>query len=397
MEAATFLGEIGEIVQYTVHAEVAEASENLVVTVSVPPEMDVSSVPLDDQAEAISASRHGTKEDIVWVVGDVTAGQAVDFHWSAEVTEPGDLMATAVANAKTDAAKASESTDTFLAARADVATTKAEPTKVLGKIIKMVPVTIPAPDGAVLPVTGWSPTGWLWTSIACVGLGSLLLLIGLARSGARRTGALVVALGILTSCTPAQDETVTAPPETQSTPEAADEADEPPADEVKGKRIFNNDPAATTEGLPVPAAEEPAVITIYKRVITDAPADLDLVTQDDRAGDNSLSFTWAEPDREVATATSGVIFTPEQISSLTVGLEWDTDGLNSGVTLENTSSEPLRVQGELILEIAGPGGVGEKLNSGPVDVVLAPGGLVQVSYRYLLPTGEYTLISSFEH
>lgn len=393
MEASALLGQVGDIVEYTIHAEVAEPSSKLVVTVLVPPEMDVASVPLDDAADAIQAGLHGDQEDIVWVLGSVTPGNPVELHWFARVTLAGDLQATAVAEARTTAGRAQDETDTFLAAPPQVATQGSQPARVLGKVIHRVPIA----PGSVLPVTGWSPAGMLWLAFACLALGSLLLVIGL--TGYRRTTALVLLLGLSASCTPAPNEAGAPHEETHAAPQA--EKDAAPRDRVLGIRIHNPPAPSETDEAPVeasqPSSPDAGATTTYRRVITEVQADLDLVTQDDREGDNTLSFAWAEPERQVATATSGLLLAAEQPSSLTAGLSWDTDGLLSLVRLQNMSSKPLRVQGELILEITGSGGARSTLSSGPVDIILAPQGLVLVSNRYLLPSGEYTLTSSFRH
>jgi hypothetical protein len=397
MAGSAFLSEIGDVVEYSVHAEVAEPTDNLVVSVSVPAELDVSSVPLDDQAEAISAGLHGKKEDIVWVIGDAKPGDSIDLQWFGRVSAPGDLMATAVAEARTDDASATDAADTFLAAPPQVATEKAQPTEVLGKVIKRVPVTIPAPAGAVLPVTGWSPSGPLWIAFALLAFGGLLMLIGVTGMGAARITALVLVLAVMTACTTATNDNSAAPTDgaTEAAPEP--EVEPTPADQVKGKRIFNNDPAVVGTDEATDSTEPPATITLYRNVLVDVDVDADLLAQTDRTSDNTMSFSWTEPDRNVATATSGLMFTPEPISELMVGLTWTEDGLTSSVTLTNASSEPLRVQGRLLLDVTDSSGTGTSLSSDPMDVVLAPGGEVEATYRYLLPTGEYTLISRFEN
>lgn len=390
MGASALLGQVGDVVEYTVHAEVAEPSSKLVVTVSVPPEMDVASVPLDDAADVMGVGRHGEQEDIVWIMGSVTPGHPVELHWFARVTLAGDLQATAVVEARTNAGLAQDETDTFLAAPSQVATQGSQPARVLGKVIHRVPIA----PGNVLPVTGWSPAGMLWLAFACLALGSLLLVMGL--TGFRRTTALVLLLGLSASCTPAPNEAGAPQEETHAAPQA--EEDATPRDQVLGVRIHNPPAPSETdeaEEASQPSSPDAGATTTYRRVITEVPADLDLVTQVDRVGDNALSLSWDEPARQVEIAASGVLIATEQQSSLTVGLSWDTDGLLSRVRLQNLSSEPLRVQGELILEITGSGGAQSTLSSGPVDIILAPQGLVLVSNRYLLPSGEYTLTSSF--
>jgi hypothetical protein len=160
-----------------------------------------------------------------------------------------------------------------------------------------------------------------------------------------------------------------------------------------GKRIHRKSPNQPSN---VPADTAAADSITYRRVVTVTSGTDEPEMQPGRTSDNALSFAWDESGREVQQATSGIRFTADQPSAMTVGLSWDSDGLSTNVRLANTSSEPLRVDGSVILEIMDSGTVVSTLASEPVDVVLAPGGEAIVTYRYLLPSGEYTLSSTFQ-
>jgi hypothetical protein len=225
--------------------------------------------------------------------------------------------------------------------------------------------------------------------------------------------ALVMVLGIATACTPTDDPQVAAP---ESDQQETAEPEPTPSDEVKGIQIRrkggDEDPAETdastedtsTDGTAadgtdlddIASTTEPdEVTTILRRVVVTTPAE-EPETQAARVGDNSVSFDWNEAAREVVTAASSLMFTPNQPSELMTTLGWDDAGLTSTIELRNITDRSVHVDGTMILEIFQNGALVSTLESDPIDVVLAPNGTVEVDNRYLLPSGEYTLISRFQ-
>ncbi|HWC14041.1 MAG TPA: hypothetical protein VG929_05555 [Actinomycetota bacterium] len=412
--SGVLLGQLGQVVPYTVQVEVDEPMQRLVVTAAVPPEVDIESIPLNDRVGNMSSARRGPHEDIVWVLEQVPANTPIDLLWSGRITQAGDLEATTTVEAKAEGASAAAEAQTFIAVAAVETTRARPPDRVLGKVVRLVPVVRhvvvpPQPAGSVLPVTGWSPTGMLWLAFASIWLGLVLLVLARATSRARHAAAVLVLIALI-GCTQSGQEVrdPAAAPETEDAttgeqdPEEGDEEDgrSRVPDRVKGKVIYRDDqPPAPDDGTAAEAIAPPTTVTeteiTYRRVVTQEPG-APATRQPDRDGDNAVSFQWDEPARNATNAASSTRLTAEQVSRLMSSLGWGRDGLTTNVTLENTSSEPLHVQGTIVLTITSAGGTVASLTSSPVDVVLAPGGSVRVSYRYLLPSGEYLLTSNFQ-
>lgn len=413
--SGVLLGQVGDGVTYSIHVEVTEPHERLVVTASVPEEVDISSIPLHDRAEAISSARRGAREDIVWVLRDVLPEEEIDLYWSGVVATAGDLEATTEVEARAGGRSATAEARTFLAGTAGLRTEGVAPadTQVLGKVVRLIPTARSAPAGsALLPVTGWSPAPMLWLGLGFVACGTLLLVTASDRRR-RRALALMAVLAITAACTPVTESPpeIGAPP--AETPADEDSSDEPD-DQVKGKVIYRDDATPPSRGPetevatqqepqptqqepqePAPAGSEGTGIT-YRRVVEVVPIDVDPAVQEPRASDNTVYVSWNEAARAVDVATSGTRFTADQRSTLMTSLTSDSDGLGSVVELTNTSEAPLHVRGRLVLQISQGDEVVGTLGSRPIDVVLAPRGSVEVSYRYLLPTGEYLLTSNFQ-
>lgn len=395
--AAPLIGQIGDLVVYSIDLEVSEPVHDLVVTGSVPIEMDITSLPLNDRVEAMTSGQRGDQEDIVWVISSATPQNGVTLNWTARVTHPGDLVATAVFKAKAGAQATVATSDTFLAAPPEVATEGvARSPQVRGKVVRFVPVRVGA-TGNLLPRTGWSPAVPLGVAFACMISGALLIIISVRRPRLRWMVAALVALSVTAACSPDSNRSQSTPevqPETGSAATPNENPKKAPRDRVLGTRITRDEP--TAEPTEAPTGTSAGNSIAYRRVVTLDRSAREPQAQTARPSDNSLSFGWDEPTREVHRATSGVLLKGDQPSSMTVGLSWDSEGLSTNVRLENISSEPLRVKGSVVLEIRGAGGGVTTLESEPLDVTLAPGGGAVVSYRYLLPTGEYTISSGFQ-
>lgn len=387
---------VGELVTYTVEVQ-ATGDPKVLVTVEVPPEIDVESVPLNDNVSDMAATKHGIAEGIVWNV-DTSGGTPVELHWVGRVVASGDLEATSVIRAETKHAAAAATQQTFLASTATPDVEGVAPPKVKGKVVKMVPVRVPAETvgpGAVLPMTGWSPVGPLWSAFVLFLLGSLLLVLSRNRMRVRDIVALSLLIAVSVACTTAT-EPQAKDATTESAPQVTDEATESTEtkvpDQVLGKRIHANaDDLAASEDVAEDATS--AFEIVYERVLVEVPGE-PVADQPTRVGDNTVSFLWDEDRRIVETATSGIMFTADQPSALTTGLDWNENGLNSVVTLENSSGEPLRVKGTVQLQVSS-GSASSTLNSDPIDVILAPGGSVAVSFHYLLPSGDSNVTSLF--
>lgn len=396
------LGQVGDTVTYSINVEVTEPTPELVVVTTVAPELDVAGVPLNDAVESMAFGRHGDDEDIVWVLEDVTPGAPVELIWHGLVAQAGDLEATSVVEARTDDASATDATQTFLASEPSAEAEGTAAPSVRDKVVRMVPVPAAAPDGSLLPVTGWSPESTLWVAAVLLALGLLLIAVSLARPRARQTVALLMVLLVTAACTsdsPEPSAAPTPPTETQEDEAGEDERPDKPKDQVLGIQI-RRDPeeleAEQAEEVASTEAESVNPPVTYRRVVVLGPEAPEPVQQPPAEGDNTVSFAWDEGGRTVGTATSGIVFNADQLSTITTALNWSDDGLTSDILLTNVTSEPLRVQGTLVLEIVKDGDTAATLTSDPIDVTLAPEGSVEVGYRYLLPTGEYLVTSNFQ-
>ena len=404
LEASELLGQVGDLVEYSVEVRVTEPIDKLVVTGSVPIEMDITAIPVDDEAESIGSGKRGAYEDIVWVLRSVTPDDPVLLQWTGRVTDPGDLVATATVQAKIGSESSSAEAETFLAAPPKVHLEGTTSPQVKGKqIVRFVPVERSAPaPGALMPVTGWSPTPFLWAALGLLALGLFLVAIAGWPAATRQAAVLLLVMAITAACTSSTPDQagddpadVGAPTTEQSPP---DEVGKPPKDRVKGIQIRRDAVPQTEIGPeeePV-ATTEPGLVPSYRRVVVQVPGE-EVATQESRATENSLSFAWDEPARTVTQATSSIMIVTGATSRMTVGLGGDAEGLLTEIALENTSAEPLRVDGTMTLEVWDGSELVATLTAEPIDVVLEPGGIAEAIYRYLLPAGEYSLTGTFEH
>ena len=406
--ASRLLGQVGDNVNYTVSvANEGDAAEDIAVVAEVPIELDIAGVPLDPRADAISQGRHGDAEDIVWILKDVRPGEEIDLAWTGRVVAAGDLRATTSVEARAQSVSAQATTDTFLATEPAVAARKTttEPPMVKRKVIRFVPVEGESGSvaGAILPVTGWSPSPLVRGAGVAIAVGLLLLVI----AGVRKRNAaviVVVALGIA-ACTQAQDSAAPPEPDTTVGSEATpdDDDDRRPRDRVKGRQIRRGggegaaaeNGAGTEVAVPETTAPDPGAPVRFERVVVTVTEPAEVIEQGSRDGDNFMSFTWDEAAREIVLAASSIRFT-DQPSSLTSTLSSDAEGLLTDVVLANTSDAAMRVRGTLTLDVMQGGGVIAELRSDPIDVLLEPGGQALASFRYLLPSGDFSVMSGFE-
>jgi hypothetical protein len=106
-----------------------------------------------------------------------------------------------------------------------------------------------------------------------------------------------------------------------------------------------------------------------------------------------MSFTWG-PGSGLQAASS-VRFSPGATEELLVGLSSKGDRLSAPISLVNLSeNRRLLVQGRLTLEVSS-GGRTSSLSSGPIDVVLEPGGQTTAVIAFSLPPGTYSAKAAF--
>jgi hypothetical protein len=402
------------------------------------PELSAQTVSLVDAVDAALIGSYAQGDDVVWVLKDLAPGQSVDLPWTAKAMKPGDLRAVTTTTAKTKGVKAkADPATTYLATAAARAVVNPVPVvkkKIVTYHSKVVPQERPplgsaatgsvAPAGSSgdeLPFTGSDPTPViLW--------GFLLILMGLvlvfAPKSFDRRKMLALMLVVLTACVASNSNHSAAPGTTVP-------------DRVKGKLIRKGDgggtdtnkhagdggsadggpvttttlpfqpptdtaasaPTTTLAG-PIAAGQEgplPTVTTIVRHVeqVVVPVQGLAVDKLQSRAGDDLVALDWSEVSG-IETATSSAMFNSGSPVEILTSLGEGNGSVEVDVTLRNLEPRTrLQVKGHLEHIISGASGTVATLRSEPLDLVLNPNGVAQAHFTYLLPTGSYTMSSSF--
>ena len=439
--AGEVLAQVGSTVRYvvTVTNEGSEDLEDVLVVDLAPEEIEVVSVGIVDEVEAVQIGESLGRYDVVWNVGELPAGASLDLPWEGRAVRPGDLVAANSVRGLIGPTETVRSTSrSFLAAegRRDVANPRFEPIE--KRVVTFVdPPPRPAPraatetqPGTVLPFTGSEMPRLVLSGILFVLAGALVL--GGARlappGSGKAVAAAAVAAVVLVACV-AGDEGGDATPRTFGTDDPRSTG-EP---QVKGERIVRGDededatpapsraPEATARPTPAPTetpapASPPATATpppVVAAPATTAPVedpepirvveivrteleDLPVETLGSRAGDNTIAFSWDE-SAGIVGASSGTRFVRGSGSELFTDLTEGDGSIVNEMTLRNThEAVRLAVRGRLVHEVFSGGRLVARLRSAPIDLVLAPGGSVSARFAYLVPGGDYAVESAFE-
>ena len=433
------LTQVGSMMRYvvTVTNEGDEDLENVLVVDLAPEEVEVVSVDIVDEVEAVQIGESRGRYDIVWNLGSLPAGSSVDLPWDGKATRPGDLTAVNSVRGLLGQTETVRSTSrSFLADEGprDVENPRFEPIE--KRVVTFVDPPPPPAQGraetqptVVLPFTGASLDRFVFAGIMLV-VGGLLVMGGVrlasGASGRAFAGAVLAGL-VLAACVGGGDGGQTpkgAAPRTSATADP----------QVKGERIVRGEedeestaaptrtpeatppapptaPPATATPVAPPATSAPPVVAAPTAPPTDAPdpepvrvvevvhiglADLPVQTLESRGGDNTVSFGWDEA-AGITSATSGTRFVRGRGSELETDLTAGDGAIVNRLTLTNThDAARLEVRGRLVHEVYSGGGLVARLRSAPIDVVLAPGGSVVARFSYLVPTGDYTVEASLE-
>lgn len=433
------LTQVGSMVRYvvTVTNEGSEDLEDVLVVDLAPEELEVVSVDIVDEVEAVQIGERGGQFDIVWNVGSLPAGASIDLPWDGRAVRPGDLTAVnSVRGLLGQTETVRSASRSFLADEGarDLDNPRFEPIE--KRVVTFVdPPPGPSPDarsasqpGVVLPLTGVSLSRLAFAALLFVVAGALL--VGGARlapqGSGRAVAGMVLAGFVFAACVSGEgsDRAGGEPLGTQDP-------------RVKGERIVRGDEDATPvpsappgrtrpSPTPAPATATPATATPAPPTATTAPpavaapatappvvpadpepirvvevvrvglADLPVETLGSRAGDNTVSFGWEE-GTGITAATSGTRFVRDDGSELLTDLTTAGGAIVNRIELGNThDAARLKVEGRLVHEVYSGSRLVARLRSAPIDVVLAPGGTVVARFEYLVPTGDYTVQASFE-
>jgi uncharacterized repeat protein (TIGR01451 family) len=425
------LAQVGDMVHYevTVSNEGDEDLENVLVVDVAPQEIDVFSVDIVDEVEAVQIGESGGRHDIVWNVGSLPAGTSVRLPWDGRAAQAGDLRAVNSVRGLVGTTETTRSTsESFLGAEGarDVENPPFEPIE--KKIVTFedpgtageVAQRAATQPGVVLPFTGTSVSSLLLAAVLLV-FGGLLLLVGaqLVAPESRKAVAAAILAGLIgAACVssgddPAGDAAPQASPRVKGERIVRGESPEPeaetpvpatpPPSPTATATAAPTAPPTTTTPPPVVAAPptapvpvDPAPVRVV-RVVTTELEDLPVETQESRDGDNTISFGWDEAAGGVTSASSGTRFVRGSGSELLTDLSSNGGAIVNRLTLRNTrEAARLSVEGRLVHEVYSGSTLVARLRSEPVDVVLAPGGAVVARFSYLLPAGDYVVQTSFE-
>lgn len=434
------LTQVGSMMRYevTVANDGAEDLENVLVVNVAPEEIDVISVDIVDEVEAVQIGDSGGRHDIVWNVGSLPAGASVVLPWDGRAARAGDLTAVNSVRGLLGQTETVRVTSRSYLAREgarDVANPPFDPIE--KRVVTFVdppasatPMATTAPSGTVaLPVTGADVSRYAFAALLFV-LSGVFLLGGarLASRGSARALVTAMLAGVLlAACVSGNDPgDGAAAPSTAST-------DDPRTDaEVKGERITRGDdedertpdptsPPSTsppnttsapataspvappaTAAPPVvaapttpPVAPDPEPVRVVE-VVRVGLEDLPVETLASRDSDNTVSFSWDEAFGIVG-ATSGTRHVRGNDAELLTDLTTADGKITNQITLTSAlEDERLRVQGRIVHEVYSGGRLVARLRSAPIDEVLAPRGSVVARFSYLVPTGDYTIEAAFE-
>lgn len=433
------LAQVGERIDYTTHVTNNSTTDLSGVTVVavLQPELSAQSFERVDEVDAATIGSSARGDDVVWVLKDLAPGATADLPWVAKVAKRGNLRTFTATKTVAPAKTKAPDTTTYLATAGRRAPHNPVP-MVQKKVVTYHSEVVPAeeqPLVTVAPATGTTEgasddglpfTGLDAMPLLLLGVFLIVMGIGLAlapRAFDRRKIFIVMLVG-LTACVASNQ----------------DQAGPDTTDKVKGKRITNTTTAttnpteitlpssdgngngngngagggegpATTTTLPVEPptggtgpgpttvaqAPAPTVTTIVRDAsLVTVPFDGPSEVLQSRPGDNQVTLDWSDASG-VESAASSAMFNADSPVEILSSLSEGKGTVVIDVTLRNIQDDKrLVVKGRLFHVVEGAGGKIATLRSDPLDLVLNPNGVAEAHFTYRLPTGSYSLSSSFE-
>ena len=401
---------------------------------------------MPDEVEFLSAS--GTlmptvgARTLTWDILALQPGASLVLSWQGRVATAGDLDAMNV-TAIADSTATPVESHTYLAAVKGVVLHRSpeEPDwgthkerKVVFRTRTVYPNTVSSAPAVVspgaLPYTGVPVVPFIVTA-ALLLLGGWVLVTEKGRRVAAVSMLVVLVAAACTSGTPSQDRT-----------DRADaQAEDEEGDQVLGTRVdrdgngsdSNNgssagddnadgngngdasatgsDPVGDAEGgtdvaLPEPATDappadavadpQPQEVTIRDVVVVEVanepPAPRVLPSS---GADNAIDLDWDAASRSIVSASSTAIFRADSPIQFLASLDDGNGAISTRLTLTNvTEDERLQVGGRMVVTVSGDGGT-IRLTSPPLEQVLEPGDEVSAAWDFALPSGDYSIESSY--
>ncbi|MDQ3985069.1 MAG: hypothetical protein M3280_01025 [Actinomycetota bacterium] len=406
---------------------------NVSVVELVDRELHVVSANLPPGVDAVQVGRSGRREDIVWIINELTKDKTIALKWGAVVAEAGDLAATSTVTATADnSPPATSETTSYVAVDTGGGTDNPEVEGRTKRIVtrekvverplikKRVPLDSIPPGATVLPFTGIDPWGIAVSALVLIFTGVALLRIASARVRPKRLAASsLLLLLVATACVSNDGGPDGAAPEVSprvkgrqiERGDGGGERDEPAPTPGEDDRDAPGGPTGPDEGPgPLPPEDddesepEPDEVVVLvpgepevrfvRRVRVETVDERDLpIRQVGSIRSGPARFTWNDAAAAMGGAASARARTG--VAEVTTTLADDGTGIRATVTLRNISTGTrLAVDGRLSLQITG--GVSEILTGSASRRVLNPGGELSESFTFRLPSGTYGARAVFQ-
>jgi hypothetical protein len=231
-----------------------------------------------------------------------------------------------------------------------------------------------------------------WLLIAA---GGFLILFTRGRKVAR--AAIVLVILMLTSCTSASE--TPAPDKADVAGPTKVEKENVPEDRVLGLRIERDDNGVeeTTDTLPTSDASAPVAFEMVEVTELVPAPDGETLDLESRMADNRMQLDYDLMNRAIVSALSSRLITADSTVDLLTSVTESEDGLTATVEVVNASDKDrLHVAGTLRLVVTQIGGGSSTFESQPLDETLEPGGTTVAEFSFLLPSGQFDVLGSFD-
>ena len=444
------LTEVGGRVRYDIELRNSgdETLEDVSLVNLVPGEVHVIAAGLAPGVDAVQVGNAGGKEDIVWIINELAAGKKVNVSYTGVVERAGDLQAVNSTRARAgEAPPVRSEASTYLAAAGAGSSnnppfTPERRERVIHEqvterplIAKRVPTSPDSPPGpGELPFTGLDPWGLVAVGVLLVFIGALSVRIASGGADRRRVAVAALALllvggacisndsepgeprvkGVQIERTNPGDPQGPADPDDGSTPGdpgPVDDDEQPDGSNPNGGQPDGNDDSPTTTDLDSPTAIDPdaplteiALVpgppvtrTVSRvKVVTITAEDLPVLELGSVKDTGTATFSWNDGSSTIGSAASSTSAVAGGVE-LTAQVSPGGDGMVAIAVLRNTSERSrVAVNGNLALELSGPGGRLATLEGVALDLLLNPGGQTTASFNFRLPSGSYGATALFQ-
>jgi uncharacterized repeat protein (TIGR01451 family) len=449
-----FLKQVGGQIDYDISVKNTgdEVANDVTLINLVPSEVHVTGAGLAPGVDAVQVGNSGGKEDVVWVIDELPAGETIKVNYTGTIESPGDLEAFSKTRVvSTNAGRASSEERTYLADAGGegsdnptyeerekrITRHKVVRTPLVRKRVATEPDAPGSSGSGELPFTGVDPLGTVLLGMALIALGMVVVHATSVNTDRRRIAvgslALVLVAGACMSNggdeveprvlgtqltrspdpAPAEDDgpteadTDTGPVDGDDDPsdpaDSDDDTDEGDDNGPTGDGSDGQDDA--DEGIGDDSSgdgSETTTVLVPGDPITTFEEDVDFVTitGDDlpvralgSAEGSTMTFGWNDSSSSITQVISSNSLV-EGIADLSAQISPAGPGMKLTVSITNAAEATvLGLDGTLALELDAGGT--HTLKSEPVDVELNPGGASSASFSFRLPSGSYSARAVF--